>query len=197
YWEEPRDVEVLPGLRHHPFVCGDDQQHEVDAGGAGQHVLNQALVAGDIDDPGPPAAGKVEVRKAEVDRHSPALFFLEPVGIDAGESLHQCALAVVDVACGADDEESTGFTIHDSLFALFSASTIMVSSPGSIFLMSNCSASSSILLNTGGRWARSACSSRLGGVGEVIATANEARCASGSDPPPTPATRGRTRTCLA
>src|SRR5207244_1241022 len=90
------------------------------------------------------------------DRHSPALFFLEPVGIDAGKGFHQCALAVVDVACGAYDEESTRFTIDDSLFALFRASTITVSSPGSNVLMSNSTASSSILLNTGGRRARRA-----------------------------------------
>src|SRR5437016_11114669 len=98
------------------------------------------------------------------------------------------------MACGADDEESTGFTIHDSLFAFFRASTITVSSPGSNVLMSNSTASSSILLNTGGRWARSACSSRLGGLGEVMATADEDRGGSGSDPPPTSATEGWTVT---
>src|SRR5437667_241400 len=156
---------MLSSLRHHAFVCGDDQQHEIDAGGTGQHVLNQAFVAGDIDDPGPPAAGKVKMRES-----------------------------VVDLACGAYDEESTRFTIHDSLFALFRASTITVSSPGNNVLTSNSTASSSILLNTGGRWARNACSSRLGGIGEVRATADEGRCASGSDPPPTSATEGWTVT---
>jgi len=43
--------------------------------------------------------------EAEVDRHPSALFLLEPVGVDAGEGFDQCALAVVDVTRGADDEK--------------------------------------------------------------------------------------------
>ncbi|OLD50997.1 MAG: hypothetical protein AUI83_11060 [Armatimonadetes bacterium 13_1_40CM_3_65_7] len=96
---------MLPSLGHHALICGDDQQHEVDAGGAGQHVFDQTLVAGDVDDAGPPAAGKVKMGEAEVDRHPSALFLLEPVGVDAGEGFDQCALAVVDVTRGADDEK--------------------------------------------------------------------------------------------
>ena len=42
--EQPADVEMLARLRHDRFVRGDDQQHRVDAGGAGEHVAHEALV---------------------------------------------------------------------------------------------------------------------------------------------------------
>ena len=48
--EEVEDREVLAGLRHHPVVGGDDEEREVDAGGAGEHVADQPLVAGDVDE---------------------------------------------------------------------------------------------------------------------------------------------------
>ena len=41
---------MLAGLRHDPFVGGDDEQGEVDAAGAGEHVVDEALVAGDVDE---------------------------------------------------------------------------------------------------------------------------------------------------
>src|SRR2546428_3771844 len=134
------------------------------------------------------------MREAEVDRHPPALFLLEPVGVDAGEGFDHCALAVVDVTCSANDEEGTHVTPHYSPGTERNASTITSSSPGKSVRTSSSSISSAIRPNTGGRWARSACSSPVGGVGEVMATANEGRCASGKEPPPTSATVGRTVT---
>ncbi len=41
--------------------------------------------------------------EAQVDGHAALLLFPEPVGVDAGERLHQCGLAVVDVPGGAYD----------------------------------------------------------------------------------------------
>ena len=48
--EQVDDRQMLARLRHDPVVGRDDQQHEVDAGGAGQHVVHEALVAGHVDE---------------------------------------------------------------------------------------------------------------------------------------------------
>ena len=48
--EQLADLQVLPGLGHDAFVRGDDQGHQVHAGGAGHHVAHEALVARDVDD---------------------------------------------------------------------------------------------------------------------------------------------------
>ncbi len=101
--QEVEDGQVLAGLGHHALVGGDDQQGQVDAAHAGQHVLDEALVAGHVDDADLLAAGQAQPGEAEVDGHLPLLLLLEAVGVDAGEGLHQGRLAVVDVAGGADD----------------------------------------------------------------------------------------------
>ncbi len=46
---------------------------------------------------------KIEIGEADVDGDAAPLLFLQAVGIDAGEGADQCALAMVNVACGADD----------------------------------------------------------------------------------------------
>ncbi len=94
---------MLLGLGHHAVVGCDGEQHEVDAVGAGEHVADEALVAGDVDDAGASAVGQREVGEAEVDRNPALLFFLEAVGVLPGERLDQRSLAVIDVAGGADD----------------------------------------------------------------------------------------------
>ena len=42
------DGQVLAGLRHGAVVGCNHQQHVVDAGGPGQHVVHQAFVAGHV-----------------------------------------------------------------------------------------------------------------------------------------------------
>ena len=70
--------------------------HAVDAGGPGDHRLDEVLVAGHIDDAdlevGDDARGE-----AELDGHAAFLLLLEPVRVAAGEELDQRGLAVVDV----------------------------------------------------------------------------------------------------
>ena len=106
--EQMEDVEMLLGLRHHAVVGRDGEQHQVDAVRAGQHVADEALVAGDVDDAGAGAVGQREVGEAEVDRNPALLFFLEPVGVLAGERLDERGLAVIDMTGGADDGVSGG-----------------------------------------------------------------------------------------
>ena len=101
--EQMQDVEMLLGLRHHAVVGRDGEQHEVDAVRAGEHVADEALVAGDVDDAGAGAVGQREVGEAEIDRNPALLFLLEAVGVLPGERLDQRGLAVIDVTGGADD----------------------------------------------------------------------------------------------
>ena len=105
--EQVDDRQVLARLRHRAVVGGDDEQHRVDAGGAGEHVAHQPLVAGNVDEAEHAAALQRLVGEAEVDGDAARLLFLQAVGVDAGERLHQRGLPVVDVTCSADDQDAT------------------------------------------------------------------------------------------
>ncbi len=94
---------MLAGLGHHPLVGGDDEQGRVDAAHAGKHVLDEVDVAGHVDDAHRLAVWQRQPGEAQVDGHLPRLFLGQPVGVDAGQRQHQGRLAVVHVACGADD----------------------------------------------------------------------------------------------
>jgi len=95
---------VLAGLGLDGFVGRDDEQHQVDAADSGEHVLDETLVPGHVDETEAEGRGEVEVGEAQVDGDAAALLFFEAVGVDAGEGLDQGGLAVVDVAGGAHDD---------------------------------------------------------------------------------------------
>ena len=101
--QQRADRQVLAGLRLDPLVGGDHQQHHPDAAEAGQGVVEEALVAGDVDEADPVVAGG-EVGEAEVDGDPAPLLLAPAVAVDAGQRLDQRGLAVVDVAGGADDQ---------------------------------------------------------------------------------------------
>ena len=100
--QQVHDFEVFAGLRHDAVVGGDDQQREVDARRAGDHVLHEPLVSGHVDQSEMKFID-VEMGEAQVDGNAAGLFFGKAVGVDAGQLLHQARLAVVDVPGGADD----------------------------------------------------------------------------------------------
>ena len=99
---------MLPRLRLDRLVGRDDQQHQIDAADSRQHVAHKALVAGDVHEAQVQRLAvrthQVEVRKAEVDRDAAPLLFLQPVGIDSGQRLHQGRLPVIDMARRAYDD---------------------------------------------------------------------------------------------
>ena len=97
---------MLAGLRHDAVVCGDHQQHEIDAGGAGQHVVNEFLVPRHVDEAEHGAVRRRQIGEAEIDGNAARFLFLQPVGIDAGQRAHQRGLAVVDMAGGSDDHDA-------------------------------------------------------------------------------------------
>src|SRR5438105_11988087 len=94
---------MLAGLWHHGIVRGHDQNGQVNARGAGQHVLDKALVARHIDDAEAELA-QVKNGKTNVNGDAAGFFFGEPVTVDAGKRLHQGSLAVVDVPSCAEDQ---------------------------------------------------------------------------------------------
>ena len=101
--EQVQNVEVLLGLRHHAVVGRHDQQDEIDAVRAGQHVADEALVPGHVDHAGFDSAG-IEVREAEIDRDTALALLLQPIGVDAGQRLDERRLAVVDVAGSSEND---------------------------------------------------------------------------------------------
>ena len=97
------DRQMLQGLRFDAVVGRDRQQSKVDPACAGQHRVHEALVAWHIDEAEDLAVGSRQIRKAEIDRDPPRLFFFQAIAIDAGQGFDQCRLAVVDMASGSDD----------------------------------------------------------------------------------------------
>ena len=105
--EEFADGEMLARLRLDRFIGGDDQQRAVDAADAGQHVLHETLVAGDVDEADLVVVGE-PARESEIDGDAASFLFGQAIGIDPGQRAHQRGLAMIDVAGGADHAFLTG-----------------------------------------------------------------------------------------
>src|SRR6266508_2564424 len=102
--EQAQDREVLVRLRPRALVRVHDEQEEVDAGCAGDHVAHETLVSGDVDQRQSPPVRQIERRVAQVDRDAALLLLRQPVGVLARERAHEPRLAVVDVPRGADGQ---------------------------------------------------------------------------------------------
>ena len=96
------DLHVLACLRHDRVVGRDDQHGQVETRGAREHVADEPLVAGHVDQ-GDLIIAQLERREAQVDRDAALLFGRQAIGVDAGQGADQGGLAVVDVAGGAED----------------------------------------------------------------------------------------------
>ena len=73
--EQPHDREVLERLRSRALGRVDDEQEQVDPRRAGDHVPDEPLVTGNVDDRQPPPVRQLEWGVAEIDR-DPALLLL-------------------------------------------------------------------------------------------------------------------------
>jgi len=69
---------------------------------SGEHVLDEPLVARYINE-ADVNAFDIGPREAKVDGETPSLFLSPPIGISASECFDKRRLAVVDVACGANN----------------------------------------------------------------------------------------------
>src|SRR5262249_48227162 len=100
--EQSKDFEVFAGLGHDRVVGRDDEQGQVDAGGPGEHVLDEPLVPGAIDN-AEPVVAEVEPGEPDVNGDAASLLFRQPIAVGAREGLDEGGLAVVNVAGCAED----------------------------------------------------------------------------------------------
>src|ERR1700744_5083933 len=98
---------MLARLWHDAVVGRDHHERKIDAGGAGQHGVDEFLVAGHVDEAQHRAIRRRQIGKAKLDGDAARLLFLETIGVDAGQRANQRCLTVVDVAGGADDHAAT------------------------------------------------------------------------------------------
>ena len=98
-------------LGHNALVGGDNQQGHVDTGHAGQHVLDKALMTGDVDEAQTPPALQIQRDEAGDDSHTPLFLLGQAIGVHPGERSGQQRLSVVYVAGGTDDDM---FVTHSS-----------------------------------------------------------------------------------
>ena len=74
---------MFAGLGHDAFVGGHHQEGHVDAADAGEHVADEAFVAGNVDDADFLSGGEGEPGEAQVYGHAPFLLLGQTVGVDA------------------------------------------------------------------------------------------------------------------
>ena len=103
---------MLERLGHDALVGIDDQQQELHAGRARKHVVQEALVSGNVDDAAFHAVVEAQVRETEVEGHAAQLLFDQTVGVGSGERGDQRRLSVIDVPGRPDD-------VHGGLSGLF------------------------------------------------------------------------------
>ena len=108
-------------LRLDAVIGGHHQDHKVNAGGPGQHVVDEPLVAGNVNKPEHRSIRARQIRKAEIDGNAARLFFPEAIRFYSGERTHQRGLAMIDMARGSDDH---GDCSRSGLAARCSASAI-------------------------------------------------------------------------
>ena len=77
---------MLAGLRLDALVGGDHQQHEADAAEPGERVVEESLVAGNVDEADLQAALE-QMGEAEIDRDAAGLLFGPAIAIDPGQRL--------------------------------------------------------------------------------------------------------------
>ena len=106
---------MLPRLGHDAFVGRDHEHHDINAAHAGEHVLDEAFVAGNVDDAEAAAAGQVEGRESEVKGDTAFLLLPQAVGVSAGKGLDESGLSVVDMSGSAEDDVFHGFNFATNL----------------------------------------------------------------------------------
>ena len=94
---------MLLRLRHPAVIRRHDEEREVDRAQTCDHVADEILVPGDIDQ-AERKPRKLEVSKAKIDRDAAGLFLRQAIGIDSGERFDQRGLPVVDVAGSGENE---------------------------------------------------------------------------------------------
>jgi hypothetical protein len=102
-FQQAEDLQVFFRLRFDRVIRGHDQEGQVHAGCAGQHVSHKTLVTGHVDDSQTEFAQN-QLGKPQFDRDSALLFFRKPIRIRSGQGANQRGLSVIDVPSGAEDQ---------------------------------------------------------------------------------------------
>jgi hypothetical protein len=103
YTKQTADIEVLACLRHHAFVSSNNEREQIDPMRTGEHVFDEAFMAGNVNEPDPEIA-ELEIRETEIDRNAATLFFGKAIRICPCESAYERAFPVIYVAGRANDE---------------------------------------------------------------------------------------------
>ena len=91
------------GLKHGVVALTKCDLVDADTRGPSEHVLDEALMPGDIHD-AELVIAQLERGKADVDGDAAGLLFRQTVAVDAGQRLDQRRLAVVDVPGSSKDQ---------------------------------------------------------------------------------------------
>ena len=99
------DLQVLLGLGFPSLVRRDDEQDEPNRPDPGEHVPDEPLVSGHVNEPDLATARERAPRVPEVDREPATLLLGPPIRVHPGHPDDQGRLPVVDVTGRRDDAE--------------------------------------------------------------------------------------------
>src|ERR671910_2375554 len=91
------------GLRHDAVIGGNGKKHEIDAMRAGQHVLDEPLMARNVDYSGDVSIAEIELSETQVNGDAALFFFLKAVSVLACQGFDEAGFAVIDMSGGADN----------------------------------------------------------------------------------------------
>ena len=94
---------MLAGLRHDTVISGHHQQQQVDAAGAGEHVVHETLMAGHVDKTAELAVTQIGIQVTQIDGDAALTLRRALISGNTGERLQQSGFAVVDMPARADD----------------------------------------------------------------------------------------------
>ena len=102
--ERVEQLEMLERLSPRPVVGRHDEHRRVDLARPDEHVADQPIVAGHVDEVDLGPVVEREMGVPDVDRHPPPPLLGQPVRVDPGQRPEQRRLAVVDVTGSPDDD---------------------------------------------------------------------------------------------
>jgi len=94
---------MLAGLGHNALIRCYYKHEEVDAGRPRKHVFDKLFVARDIHDPYALAVWEHKRGKTQFYGNAPSYLLFQPVGVAAGQAMHQRGFPVVDMPRSAKD----------------------------------------------------------------------------------------------
>ena len=87
--EQVENRQMLERLRHNPVIDADCQKRKIDPACAGEHRVDEALVARNVDKADRPPRSRRHVGKAQVNRDAAGLLILQPVASDTRQGFDQ------------------------------------------------------------------------------------------------------------